>query len=189
MAWHIPPSRTRDAYPLALLGQILFGGKSSRLYRLLVKEKQLALGLYGGPRSHRGPDLFTVFGVTRGRDVTGSTVRPLIEAEIARIAKDGVPERELQKVKNNYVSGFIFGTQKNISRAQILAKFEAYSGNARLLNSEIKHYLKVRVADIRRVAKTYLVDRNLTVIDVMPAPKRPTPSPPPTVAPKTKGGR
>lgn len=192
MAWHIPPARTPDSYALGLLGQILFGGKSSRLYRSLVKEKQLLLGVYGGPSGHRGPDLFTVFGVTRGGDVLGEQVRPLIKAEIASIVNNGVPARELQKVRNNFVSGFIFGTQKNISRAQVLAKFEAFSGDARLVNTELQRYLKVSADDIRRVAKKYLVEGNLTVIDVQPAGlRRPMNKHPgaPKKAPSNKGGR
>lgn len=167
MAWHIPPSRSRDAYALSMLSEILVGGKSSRLYRLLVKQKQLVLGIFGGPAGRRGPDLFTVVGVTRGG--APKVVRALVRQEIARIQRTGITARELQKIRNNYLAGFIFGYQKNRPRAESLAKFELYYGDATLLNGELQRYLAVTTADIQRVAKTYFVNSNLTVIDVMPA--------------------
>ena len=66
MAWHAPPTGHEDAEPLDVLGQILSGGRSSRLYRSLVYDAELALGASGGYWEFQGAGLF----------VAGATVRP-----------------------------------------------------------------------------------------------------------------
>ncbi len=92
----------------------------------------------------------------------------IVLAELESIAKEGVTERELQKAKNRIHAAFVFGLQSNMARAQHLAEFELYWGDANLLKLELDHYLAVSMQDIQRVAGTYFEATNRTVLDVMP---------------------
>lgn len=180
LAWHIPPSREPDHYALELLALALGSGNSSRLYRKLVKDEELLQSISVATDDRRGPDLFSVFALLAGEH-TPDEVRPRIYAEIESIAREGLSERELQKLRNRLRSIFVFGLQSNLSRAQQLAEFELYWGNAELLRSELDRYLAVTQADIRRVAGQYFTETNRTVLEVVPALPR--------TLPQTRGGQ
>ncbi len=168
VAWHIPPSREADHYALEILSLVLGHGRSSRLYRELVHERQLLSEISVSTDDRRGPDLFSVFGlVAEGH--TPDEVEPLIYAELDRIAREGITDREFQRVKNQVRSFFLFGLQGNLERARNLAEFELYWGDANLIRGELDRYLAVSRDDVRRVAGRYFAATNRSVLQVMPA--------------------
>jgi zinc protease len=169
--WHIPPSRERDHYALEMLSLVLGDGESSRLYQELVKERELMQSIQVSTDDRRGPDLFSVWGIVSAGH-TGAEVRPHIYAQIDRIAREGITPRELEKAKNRVRSIFIFGLQSNLQRAQRLAEYETYWGNAELIRGELDRYLAVTNDDVRRVAGQYFAPTNRTVLDVVPAPQQ-----------------
>ncbi|MEM7437403.1 MAG: pitrilysin family protein [Myxococcota bacterium] len=172
VAYHIPPNRTPDHYPLEMLGLILGDGQSSRLYQTLVKKKEICQDVAVGTDDRRGPDLFSVWAVMSSGH-SPKEAQKIVFAELARVAKRGVTERELEKAKNRMSAAFVFGLQSNMARARNLAEFELYWGDANLLMLELDHYLSVSRDDIQRVAKKYFDASNRTVLDVLPgvAPK------------------
>ena len=177
IAYHIPPNRTADHYPLEMLALILGDGESSRLYQKLVKNKEICQEVAVGTDDRRGPDLFSFWGVmASGHEPQDAEF--IVFSELQSIAKRGVSERELDKAKNRVRSAFVLGLQSNMSRAMQLAQFELYYGDANLLKSELNAYLQVSRADIQRVANTYFSRENRTVLNVLPgeAPKAQTPS-------------
>ncbi len=171
VAWHIPPMREADHYALEMLGLILGDGESSRLYQELVKERELVQSIFVGTDDRRGPDLFSVWAIVAGGH-TAAEVRPHIYAQLERVAREGVTARELQKAQNRLRSTFVFGLQSNLQRAQRLAEYETYWGDAALIRGELDRYLAVTNDDIRRVAGQYFAPTNRTVLDVVPAPRQ-----------------
>jgi predicted Zn-dependent peptidase len=169
IAYHIPPDREPDHYPLELLAIALGDGESSRLYQELVKKRELLQGLNVGTDSRRGPDLFTFWGVC-AEGKKAEDAQKLIYAELEKVAKNGLSERELEKAKNRVRSAFVFGLSSTLDRALVLGQFELYFGNAELLKSELDRYLKVTGDDVKRVANTYFAPSNRTVLDVLPNP-------------------
>ncbi len=168
VAWHIPSSRHPDHYALELVATALGDGRSSRLYQRLVKRAELLREIFVGTDDRRGPDLFSIWAiVAQGKE--GATARAAIEEEIARIGREGLGERDLQKAKHRVAASFLFGLQSNLQRAMHLAEFELYWGDAALLRAELRHYQRVTDEDVRRVVQTYLVPTNRTVLDVVPA--------------------
>lgn len=167
ITWHIPPNREADHYPVELLAMVLGDGESSRLYRSLVHEDELLADIGVSTDDRRGPDLFSVFALlTEGH--TGAEVRPRIYEAIERIAREGITDRELQRVHNRIRTYFLVGLQANMDRAQNLAEYELYYGDATLLLSELDRYLAVTAADVQRVAGIYFAATNRTVLDVIP---------------------
>ncbi|AKF08152.1 M16 family metallopeptidase [Sandaracinus amylolyticus] len=170
VAYHIPQSREADHYPLEMLALALGDGESSRLYQELVKQRELVSEIYVATDDRRGPDLLSIFAlVAEGH--TGAEVRPFIYAAIERIAREGIPERELEKLRNRVRASFVFGLQSNLDRAKNLAEFEMYWGDAELIRAELDRYLAVTSDDIERVAGRYFAETNRTVLDVVPAPR------------------
>jgi predicted Zn-dependent peptidase len=171
VAYHIPADREPDHYPLDLLSIALGDGESSRLYQELVKKRELLQSLNVGTDSRRGPDLFSVWAVAaQGKSV--KTARDVIYAELAKLAKNGLTPRELEKAKNRVRSSFVFGLSSTLDRAQVLGQFELYFGNAELLKTELDKYLAVTNDDIKRVAAQYFSINNRTVLDVVPSPAK-----------------
>mgnify|MGYP001794737243 CR=1 FL=1 len=167
MAYHIPSSREEDHYALELLGLVLGDGESSRLYQELVKEREICQAVYVGTDDRRGPDLFSFYGqMAAGHEP--AEARERIVAALESVASNGIAGRELEKAHNRVRSYFLFGMQTNLRRAQVLAEFQLYHGDATLVRSELARYLAVTAADVQRVAGQYFPATNRTVLDVVP---------------------
>jgi zinc protease len=167
LGFHIPPSRTPDHYALEILAMVLGDGESSRLYQILLKQKEICQDVAVGTDDRRGPDLFSVWAVMASGHAP-KEAQGIVLAELQSIADKGVTERELEKAKNRIHAAFVFGLQSNMARSQHLAEFELYWGDANLLKLELDHYLAVSVEDIKRVAGTYFDATQRTVLDVLP---------------------
>ena len=167
IAYHIPPMRERDHYALEMLGLILGDGDSSRLYQELVKEKEILTSLSVSTDDRRGPDLFSFWGLMASGHEPAEARTAIYEA-LEKVAQEGVTERELQKARNRIRAYFIFGLQSNLSRAQQLAEYELYWGDAEHIREEVGAYLAVTADDVKRVAGQYFAATNRTVLDVLP---------------------
>ncbi|MEK6608806.1 MAG: pitrilysin family protein, partial [Myxococcota bacterium] len=167
LAWHIPPSRSADAYPLEVLSTILGDGKSSRLYRKLVDEKKVANSISIDRDDRRGPDLFNVWAICN-EGAAATEVRDLVLAEIDAIRAGGATERELEKAKNRIRARFTFGLQGSLSKALRLAEYAVYWGDPALLLAEPDRYQRVTLDDVKRVAAQYLDAKNRTYLEIVP---------------------
>ena len=176
MTYHIPPMRHPDHYALEMLGIIMGYGESSRIYRSLVEEQQVCTYAYAYTDGRRGPDLINFEGYL----ATGhqpDEARRLVDQEIERVRADLVTERELTRARNRVRSYFISQLQTAMDRAQELAEFELYYGDARLMLTEMERYLAVTREQVREVANRYLITTGRSVLDVLPG------------EPPTDGGR
>jgi zinc protease len=172
IAWHIPPRRTPDHYALELLALILGGGESSRMYRTLVRDRELLAEISVDTEDRRGPDLLAVWAIcAEGHAPTEA--RAALDAIVSDVIAHGVTERELEKARNGFRAGFVFGLQRPLDRAEYLGMTELYDGDASIVNSELARYEAVTLDDVRRVAGRYLVNANRLVLDVTPAPETP----------------
>jgi zinc protease len=176
VAWKIPPRRSADSYPIALLKSILFDGDSARLYQKLVKQRAVAIEVQGTLEERRGPGQLAVFSIYKP-GVKREQVRALIEAEIERVKKDGVTDEELNKAKNQYRLGrFLDGSegeytslQTALGRALALAQFTMFDGDPSLINSEITRYLAVTKEQVRETARKYFTASNAAVLYIRPS--------------------
>lgn len=164
---------SKDQAPLAVLAEVLAGGDASRLYQGLVKGKSMVLNIdqfFGltGPFEYDGPTLLTLFALYKP-DVKPEQVLGEIDALVAQIAKDGVPDAELARVKTAMIADWNNGLESFLSRADSLAKFQALWGDATVANRVPGWIESVTSDDLKRVAATYLTAANRTVIDRKPA--------------------
>jgi predicted Zn-dependent peptidase len=182
--WLIPPTSDPDHYALEMTANLLTDGESSRLYRLLVREKSVATDVEASTDRNRGPDAFELT-VKLAGGASASNVARLVDEQIALLSRTAPSDAEMTKLRNRAQAHFLLGLQSNLERAEQLAEFELYRGDAELLNLELGRYLSVSAEDIRRVVRKYLTRASRVSVEVKPTPPSPKSS---TASPATRGG-
>ncbi len=169
IVYKIPPGNTADWYALAMLGQVLSSGVSSRLYQKLVKEKELALGVSAGPDERRGPSLFWfTINARPGTDL--AALEKLLYEEVARVQNEAVADAELDKVRMQLKRQRAQQLYSSRSRANTLGRYAVYYDDPQLINSVWRKYEKVTKADLQRAARAYFSESNRTVVTTLPKP-------------------
>lgn len=166
-SYHTPAIGSDDFYALDMLTTLLSDGKSSRLYKSLVDEKEYALNVSASMIPLEDPGLFFLFGIT-GRDVTADTLENGINQEVMEVRQELISEKEFAKLKNQIENDFYRGRTSVRSKATQLARYHLMYGNTDLINTEIERYQDVTREDIKRVANEYLVPENRTVLYYLP---------------------
>ncbi len=168
-AYKVPNIRDPDSYVLDLIEGILSTGKSSRLYRKLIREEKIALTVdAANPLLSVDPDLFMISAeCLPGR--TTQEAEKAIDAEIARLQSEPLGERELAKAKNQIEAAFVFSQDSLFSQAMLLARYEV-ALDWRLLDKYVPSIRKVTAEDIMRVAKKYFTPETRTTAVLVPSP-------------------
>ncbi|HEX7286862.1 MAG TPA: pitrilysin family protein [Candidatus Angelobacter sp.] len=177
MAYHVPETASPDYYALSLLQTILFSGQSSRLYQRVVDKDQLAINIGGGSQFAFDPTLFTITAQPKA-GVDPQAVEKAVYEELERIKNDPVSDQELEKARNIVLAGFYRQTSTISGRANTLGAYEVFFGDYHKLFTAVESYNKVTKADLQRVARKYLGDKNRTVATLVPekqAPEKPEP--------------
>jgi predicted Zn-dependent peptidase len=186
--WAIPENRTPEHYALELATLVLAGGESSRLHQLLVRDKSWAQSVNAWTGDNRGPDIL-VLKVILSEQGKVKDVTRIVDQEVERLARSGPSAAELEKAKNQLVSYFLFGLEGNMARAQQLANYELFYGDARLLSKEVDEYMKVNATELQSAVSKYLTAarRNRVTIEPATAPATPAPAAPAPAAPAPAG--
>jgi predicted Zn-dependent peptidase len=176
IGYHAPEQSSPDLVPAVLLNLILQGDDSSRFYQRLVKEKGLSLdligavNLFGNEFDYYGPMLITTR-TTYKPGHTGDDIVKEIDAVVADVAQNGVTEKELADAKVRYRSNFYNQLESTFGKAHLLSSLALFRDDPQMINRVLEPYEKVTVAQIKAVAKKYLVPENRTVIDRVPEQK------------------
>jgi len=167
MGYHVGTFRDADDPALDMLSLILSHGESSRLYRRLIYEKQIATHVDASNESRLDPGLFTFYAQAQSGH-TAAECEAEIDAAMEDVQKNGVTERELQKAKNVFRFSYVNRFKTNNGRAGLLAEYEANWGDWRQLLNDLPRHERVTAADVQRVAKKYFSKRNRTVVTLHP---------------------
>lgn len=144
-----------DYHATDLLSDILSNGPSSRLYRILVKEKAIFAELDAYIGGDMDPGLF-LFSGKPSEGISLEKAEEELWKEIERVKQDLIEDQELEKVKNKLESSMIFGEVSVLNKAMSLAFYEAIS-QAEDLNLEVEKYRKVTALQMQRIAQTLFV--------------------------------
>lgn len=171
MAYRTPAQTDPDFYALQMLNRLLSGGQSSRMYKALVDEKQLAVAAQSVSLPLEQPGASIILGIA-GLGIAPAKVEEALNAEIERVKTELVPETEFQKLRNQLEADLVDENSTLEGIAENLANFETYYGDATLINTNINRYLKVTREDLQRVAKKYLDKNNRVVLYWLPEQKQ-----------------
>jgi zinc protease len=167
MAYRMPGMGKPDTYALGMLQTLLAGGQSSRLYKSLVDNKQLAVEAGAIPLSLEDGGLFLIYGIANV-GVSLEDIEQAMDEEIRNIVEKGLSPREFQKLENQTENDFVNRNTTMEGIAENLATYYTIYKDPGLINTEINRYLAVTPEDIVAVAKKYLVPENRVVLYYLP---------------------
>ncbi len=170
--YHRPDYRDKDDAVYDALADLLSEGRTSRLYRALVRDKKIASEAEGGTGypGVKYPHIFYFF-ATPMPGHTPQEVGDAIHAEIERLKKEDISDEELKMVKTRAKANLIRSLDSNDGLAQDLAVYQTLYGDWRELFKSVDRINAVTKADIRRVANQVFIPTNRTVgvIETAPA--------------------
>jgi zinc protease len=169
-AYKTPNLLNDDTYALEVLSIILSGGRSSRIYKSLVDEKQIALSAGAGYSNFMRYDyLFYLYGTAApGKSI--DEVENALYAEVDRLKNEPPSEREVQKAKNQIEAAFIMGQDSTFYQGMNLAIFEMIEDRS-LEERYLEGVRNVKAADVQEVAKKYFLKEKRTVGTLIPIKK------------------
>ena len=161
--FHIPDFKDPDQVPLSVISQILYSGKSSRLYKELVDKKQLVNTIYAYNMENTDPGLFIFLAVCNPGVKAEDVEKELLEQiEIMKTTK--VTKAELDKVKINTKADFIYSLESSTSVANLYGSYLVRGDLTPLLTYE-EDVKKVSAKKVQEVANKYFnFDKSTTVI-------------------------
>ncbi len=164
VGFHKPTLPERDAYVLDVLDYILGKGRTSRLYRRMVVEDRLALGVSTSSATPgiRYPNLFTFEAQPRAPHTTGELESALYE-ELERLERDGVQEAELERAKTLLRAGVLRSLASGSALAANLAFNELFAGGWEMLFGDLDTYDTVTAEEIVEVSARTFRPENRTV--------------------------
>lgn len=168
-AYHIPAMGSDDYYAVEMLSQLLATGQSSRLYKSLVDEQQLAIEVAAIPLPFENPGLAITLALPNmGLDC--GTLEAAMDKEIEKVQTTLIPEKELTKLKNQVENQVVSENATIASRASTLATNYTYYKETNRINTDLGKYLAVTPEDLKRVANEYFRKDNRVVLYYLPKP-------------------
>jgi zinc protease len=166
-AYKAPAAADPRAPALNLLISILVDGDASRLYRELVENRKVIVDLGGHWHEGFDPALFWLyFTLPEGADP--DTVQPIIDAELARLAAEGVSAEELRRAKSMAAVAFWKKLSTIDGKAQMLGEYEIFHGDWAKLFTAPGELERVTLEDVRAVAREVLDVKHRTVGVLIP---------------------
>lgn len=157
-----------DAYPLHILAKVLSDGQSSRIYRSLVYEKQVALAAFGEAKLIEHPNYFYAVGIVQGATPPDRLMAALT-AEIDRLKTEPITADELNRAKRQFARDYIMGRETIQQKALHLAHAAVIHDDITTADGEFDLFQKVTIADVQRVARTYFTPETRLNITILPA--------------------
>ena len=162
-----PSIRSDDTPALLLADTILSDGESSRLYQALVYQQQIAAqaGFNADLREDLGLLSFRVV-LASGKSLAEG--EKALDAQIQKILEEGVTEEELQKAKDQFLTGKLRELQTNNGKAGALGEAAVLYGDASRVNTDLAKVQAVTAGQIKTVLNKYIKDKKRVVIEDLP---------------------
>ncbi len=162
IAFHIPDFQHPDQIALSAISELLSSGKSSRLNALLIDKLQLVNSISAYNMETKNPGIFLFLAVCNP-GVKAEDVEAILWQEIEKLTTTKVEKHELEKVKINTKSDFIFSMQDSQTLVNIFGGYAA-KGNLKPLLDYEERLLKLTPEEVKKVAQRYFVRKNSTTV-------------------------
>ncbi len=168
VSYRVPNLACKDAYVLEVIAALLAGGKSSRLYRALVQDLQLALNVdVDYSLTSKDPGLFTISAELLP-NASLEKVEKILDEHLQRLGEELVAYGELEKAVHQLEANFVFGQDAFFYQALLLGSYEI-AASWKAVDEYLPLLREIQPADIKRVSRQYLVPHNRTVGILSPA--------------------
>ncbi len=175
--WNIPQYGTREANMLNLVSDVLAQGKSSRLYKRLVYQDQIATDAQAYVDLNEIGGHFAMVATARPGESLEKVEKALNE-ELVRFIAEGPTKDELERAKIQFEAGFIRGIERIGGfggKSDILAQNFVFTGNPEYYKVELEETRNATASELQRVAKEWLSD-GVYVLEIHPFPTYATPT-------------
>jgi zinc protease len=183
MGWLTPQAFKEGDAELSVAAQILAGGKSSRLYKTLVYDKQIAQDVNATQNSEELSSVFTI-DVTARPGHTPEEIEKAISEELDKLRAAPPSEQEMERARNTIETSMVTQIEKvgGSGLANVINTYNHYLGDPGYLPKDIERYRKVSAADVQHVATAILKNNARVVVYGVPGekdlgPQVPTPAP------------
>jgi zinc protease len=167
MFWRTGPRFSQDEAAVNALAAILTQGKSSRLYKRLVYDEQVAaFTVAQNDAQLLAGDL--MIRIRARPEVDLDRIEAAVDEEIARLAQTPPSREELDRVINGLVTGFVGALETVEGKADRLNDYLYYAGNPGYSEQDLARYRALTPAHIQRAAQQYLAGRNHVIISIVP---------------------
>ncbi|MBI4423467.1 MAG: insulinase family protein [Elusimicrobia bacterium] len=167
ISWHIPRGNTPENDAVQMLAQVLDGGKSSRLYQRLVKDKELATELDLSPDMRIGPSLLYA-SLTPRPGVRPEDLEAALYELLAEVQERGVTKAELAKARRQVRRRVIERRQTALSTAMEIGELAVRFGDAEVFNQRYDRLMEITAAQIQEAARKYLRPESRAVVLTLP---------------------
>ena len=155
LAWHSDNAYGKDDASLDIVSDLLSGSKSSRLYKNLVFEKEIAQDVTAYQFSGRFGGFFAIISTAKP-GISLDTLKDEIFKEIEKLKTDGAEEKELLKSKNGMKSNFIYSMQNLDFIADQINSYNFFLGEPNSFNFDLNRFEEINNEKIKQVIENYL---------------------------------
>jgi zinc protease len=154
--------------PGDILADVLASGRTSRLYRSMVLEKQVASNVDASDNTYWLGGWISI-GATARPGHTPEELQTLIQAAIDEVKQNGVTAEEVERAKRKILAGRVRSLERTSARADLLNEYEMFLGNPGYLPRDIARYRAVTPQAVQAFAKKWLPDDRRIELTVVPA--------------------
>ncbi|MEJ2717170.1 MAG: pitrilysin family protein [Deltaproteobacteria bacterium] len=166
IAFHIPSLAGFDVNALDLAADILGSRESSRLIRVVKKEKGLVNSIYANSLTPKRPGLFVIGATLQGKNLEAAT--KAVMKEVTRLRDTPPSRQELDRAKTNIESEHVYSLETVAGTARSLGSFQADLGDALYEKKYLELNAAVKAPEVSKAVGKYLGAPNVTVTVLVP---------------------
>lgn len=172
ITWPTPAFFAQGDAELDLVSHVLTGGKTSRLYKRLVYDLQIAQNVSASQQSAELGSVFEITATARSGH-TAEELLKVIDEELAKLRSGGVTDAELSRARTSIVADTMFDLERSSSRANRLNSYAHYVGDPNYLAKDIARTTTASTTGVAEAARTWLKEKERVVTLVTPKKEAP----------------
>ena len=149
------------------MSHVLTGGKTSRLYKRLVYDLQIASGVSASQQSSELGSMFEITATARPGH-TGDELLKVIDEELAKLRTAGISDGELSRARTSIVADTMFDLERSSSRANRLNTYAHYVGDPNYLAKDVARTTNATPTSVADAARGWLKEKDRVVTIVTP---------------------
>jgi predicted Zn-dependent peptidase len=170
MGYKFPEQTNSDSYALEMMNEVLSGGSSSRINKIIVEKKEMAQFAFSFNYGLEDAGI-GIMAAIAAKDVNLDDIQKEFDEQIRLIQTELISDEEFQKARNKFENDLVSANSSIAGIAENLADNFVYYGDANRVNTLLDYYLKVTREDIQRVALKYLTQDARVILHYLPKEK------------------
>jgi len=162
VSWSTPPLFSPGDAELDLVSHVLSGGKTSRLYKRLVYDLQIAQSVSASQMSMELASVFEIVATAKPGH-TAEELLKVIDEELAKLRTNGIDGGELSRAKTSILASSVFEIERSSARANRLNSYNHYVGDPSWLEKDMARTTTATPESVANVARTWLKEKDRVV--------------------------